>query len=171
MICRIKKNISPLCYLPSGDLVCYQYGKLIILHEGENIAAYPLFCSKKETLAGRLNPVFRLLRLGVRAAEHIDGDRILLSIGNHLYEYDFTTQKLSDGYYVGVGIRPLIFTAVKNIAGFEDCICFGGYRGNKDKEPVHIYKRTETDKWEVVYTFEKSSINHVNKIVADPYSN
>ena len=149
----------------------FQYGKLIILRDGEHIAAYPLFCSKKETLAGRFNPVFRLLRLGVRAAEPIDGDRILLSIGNHLYEYDFTTQKLSDGYYVGVGIRPLIFTAVKNIAGFEDCICFGGYRSNKDKEPVHIYKRTETDKWEVVYTFEKGAINHVHNIVADPYRN
>ncbi len=171
MIHKIKKNISPLCFLPSGDLVCYQYGKLFILRDGKLVARYPLFNSKKETLVGRFNPLFRLLRLGVRAAEPIDGNRILLSIGNHLYEYDFSTKKLSDGYYIGDGIRPLIFTSVKNIAGFEDCICFGGYRSNRDKDPVHIYKRTETDKWEVVYTFEKGAINHVHNIAADPYRN
>ena len=167
---RIAKNISPLCFLPSGNLVCYQYGKLIICRNGENIAAYPLFKSKKETLVGRLNLLFRLLRLGVRAAEPIDENRILLSVGNNLYEYDFCAQQLSDGYYIGKGIRPLIFTTVKSITGFEDCICFGGYRGNIAKEHVHIYKRTETDKWEVAYTFEKGAINHVHNIVADPYS-
>ena len=171
MINRIKKNLSPLCFLPSGDLVCYQYGKLIILRNEEKVTEYPLFCNNKETLLGRINPLFRLLRLGVRAAEPIDESRIVLSVGNHLYEYDFASETLSTGYFVGVGIRPLIFTTVKGIAGFEDCICFGGYRGNKDKEPVHIYKRIATDKWEVVYTFQQGAINHVHNIVADPYRN
>ena len=171
MIKQIVKKLSPLCFLPSGDLVCYQYGKLLILRDDENVEEYPLFCNKKETLLGRINPLFRLLRLGVRAAEPIDDNRILLSVGNHIYEYDFTSRTLSSGYFVGEGIRPLIFTTVKSIGGFEDCICFGGYRGNKDKEPVDIYKRIATDKWEVVYTFEQGAINHVHNIVADPYQN
>lgn len=167
----IKKKLSPLCFLSSGDLVCYQYGKLVILRNVKRIAEYSLFRSKKETLIGRFNPLFRLLRLGVRAAERIDENRIVLSIGNHMYEYDFATQTLSDGYFVGKGIRPLIFTTVKDIAGFDDCVCFGGYCCNKDKEPVHIYKRIATDKWEVVYTFEHGAINHVHNIVADSYRN
>lgn len=171
MIKRITKNLSPLCFLPSGDLVCYQYGKLIILRNEKRVAEYSLFRSKKEALLGRINPLFRLLRLGIRAAEAIDDSRIVLSVGNHLYEYDFASQSLSAGYFVGEGIRPLIFTTVKGIAGFEDGICFGGYRGNKDKEPVHIYKRMATDKWEVVYTFRQGAINHVHNIVADPYRN
>lgn len=169
MIRRLHKNISPLCFLPSGDLVCYQYGKFIIIRDEKRVAEYPLFSDKKETLIGQSNPLFRLLRLGVRAAEYIDEDRIVLSVRNHLYEYDFSEKKLSDGYFVGEGVRPLIFTIVKGIDGFENCICFGGYRANKDKEPIHIYKRITTDKWEVVYTFEQGTINHVHNIVADPY--
>ena len=171
MIRRIKKNISPLCFLPSGDLVCYQYGMLFIYRDGRQVAKYPLFFSKEETLIGRFNPLFRLLRLGVRAAEPINEHLIVLSVGNNLYEYDFYTHKLSDGCYIGKGIRPLIFTTVKSIIGFEDCICFGGYRGNQDKDLVHIYKRTRTDNWEIVYTFEKGAINHVHNIIADPYRN
>lgn len=171
MIKRIKKNISPLCFLPSGDLVCYQYGKLIILRDEQLIVTYPLFNTKKERWIGRINPLFRLLRFGVRAAEAIDENRILLSIGNFIYEYDFSTQTLSEGYDIGTGIRPLIFTTVKGIDGFDDCVCFGGYRANRDKEPVHIYRRTATDKWEIVYTFAKGAINHVHNIVADPYRN
>lgn len=171
MIRRIKRNISPLCFLPSGNLVCYQYGKLIVLREGKRIAGYPLFCNKKETFVGRLNPLFRLLRLGVRTAEPIDENQIILSVGNYLYEYDFSARRLSSGYHIGTGIRPLIFTSIKGIDGFDDCICFGGYRSNRDKEPVHIYRRSNVDKWEIVYTFEKGAINHVHNIVADPYRN
>lgn len=63
----------------------------------------------------------------------------------------------------------MIFTNVKSIKGFDDCICFGGYRDNIDKEPVHIYKRTEIDKWDIVHTFKSGEINHVHNIVADPY--
>ena len=176
-MCRIRSaeilhfTGTPLCFLPSGALVCYQYGKLIILKNKEMRAEYPLLSNKKETFLGRIKPLFRLLRLGVRAAEPIDENRIVLSIGNHLYEYDFASQTLSACYFVGEGIRPLIFTTIKGITGFEDCICFGGYRGNKDKEPVHIYKRIAIDNWEVVYTFEQGAINHVHNIVADLYRN
>ena len=169
MIKHIAKKISPLCFLSSGDLVCYQYGKLIILRDEERVAEFPLFSNKKEALIGRYNPLFRLLRLGVRAAEPIGDNRIVMSVGNHIYEYDFDSQTLSEGYFVGEGIRPLIFTIVKGIVGFEDCICFGGYRRNKDKDPIHIYKRVASDKWEVVYTFAQGTINHVHNIVADPY--
>lgn len=165
------QKLSPLCFLPCGDLVCYQYGKLIILRNEVKVAEYPLFSNKKETLIGRFNPLFRLLRLGVRTAESIDANCIILSVGNYLHEYNFSSHQLSEGYYIGEGIRPLIFTTVKGIDGFDDCICFGGYRGNKDKEPVHIYKRIDTDKWETVYTFKQGTINHVHNIVPDPYRN
>lgn len=168
---KIAQKLSPLCFLPSGDLVCYQYGKLMILRCEEKVAEYPLFSNMKEILVGRFNPLFRLLRLGIRAAVPLDDNRIVLSVGNHLYEYDFASQTLSAGYFMGEGIRPLIFTTVKVITGFEDCICFGGYRGNKDKEPVHIYKRIDIDKWETVYTFKQGAINHVHNIIADPYRN
>lgn len=168
---KIDNNISPLCFLPSGRLVCYKYGKLIVLNNEMKIIEYPLFNSRKERFAGRIKPLFRLFRLGVRAAEAIDENRILLSVGNHIIEFDFITKGIVNRYFIGTGIRPLIFTTVKNIKGFDDCICFGGYRGNRDKEPVHIYKRSPSCDWEIVYTFAEGTINHVHNIVADPYRN
>ncbi|WP_138350700.1 hypothetical protein [Bacteroides eggerthii] len=165
----VKNNITPLCFLPSGDLICYQYGKLIIIRDEKIITKYEIIRSKKERYIGRINLFFRLFRLGVRVAETIDDKRVLLNVGNHIYEYDFLTKKLSEGYYIGKGIRPLILTNVKNIKGFDDCICFGGYRDNMDKEPVHIYKRAGIDKWDIVHTFKSGEINHVHNIVADSY--
>lgn len=31
----IDKSLSPLCYLPSGRLVCYRYGHVLIIEDGK----------------------------------------------------------------------------------------------------------------------------------------
>ena len=157
--------------MPDSTLVCYQFGEIILLKEGEEIKRFDLFKSKREQRLGRSKIANRFLRLGIRAAETIDEKRIVLSIGNMLYELDVNTRDLSKGYFCGEGIRPLIFTTVKGVDGFEDGIYFGGYLGNMDKNPVNVYHRVGEDKWEVVYTFPKGAINHVHAIVNDPYRN
>lgn len=169
MIKRIKNNITPLCFLPSGNLVCYQYGRIIILHNDKCIAEYRLFFSKKETLLGRINPLFRLLRLGVRASFALDENNILLSISNKIYELNIEKNKLSEGYFCGEGIRPLSFAKIKGISSVDDGIYFGGYLGNRTMKPVNIYKRIDEDKWKIVYTFPKGTINHIHTIVPDVY--
>lgn len=116
-------------------------------------------------------PLYRLLRLGIRAAEAIDDDNIVISIGNNLFEYNLKSRILSKGYFIGDGIRPLAFTSIKGITGFEDCIVFGGYRNNQGKDPIHIYRRVETDIWEIVFTFSHGAINHVHNIIPDTFRN
>ena len=44
----VKNNITPLCFLTSGDLICYQYGKLIVIRDGEIVTRYEIIRSKKE---------------------------------------------------------------------------------------------------------------------------
>lgn len=171
MIKRSSNCISPLCYLPSGKLVCYRWGKLIILEKGRIINTYSLFSNIIECWLGRINPFYRFLRLGIRAAIALDNDHILLSIGNMLYEYCFSEKKLSDGYSLVERIRPLIFTEIKNIKGFRDGIVFGGYLSNEEKKAVHIYRRTGIDQWEIVNDFPAGSITHVHNLVPDPYRN
>lgn len=102
-------------------------------------------------------------------AEPIDEGRAVLCRGNHLYELDVNTGMLSKGWHCGTGIRPLMMTTVKNIDGFNDGIYFGGYLGNREKKPVHIYHRVGVDQWEIVYSFPQGAINHVHCIVADSY--
>lgn len=163
----ISDNCTPLCFLPSGRLVCYKRGELLIFDNNELVYSNRLFSNFKERFLARIKPLSRLLRLGIRAAIAIDEDIVLLSIGNIIYEFCISERKLSKGFFVGAGIRPLSFTEIKCVEGFEDCIVFGGYLGNFEKNPVHIYKRYGEDDWRIVYTFEKGAINHVHNIVSD----
>lgn len=169
MISKLSSHLSALCYMPDSTLVCYQYGDIVLIKGDTVIKRFPLFYNRKERLLGRCKLIYRLLRLGVRAAEVIDNEHIVLSVGNVLYEMNINTGEFSDGYYCGKGIRPLIFTTVMDVESFQDGLYFGGYLGNMDKKPVNVYHRIGEDKWDVVYTFPQGAINHVHAIVSDPY--
>ena len=171
MIKQISKQTTPLCFLPSGKLVCYKHGHILLLREGKHEKTYCVFNSIKERLLSRFNFLYRFLRMGIRTAEVIDNENIVVSIGNMLYEFNLSIGKLSNGYFCGVGIRPLIFSTVNNIETFDNGIYFGGYLDNMDKDPVNIYRRNGVDQWDVVYTFPKGAINHVHNIIPDPYRN
>lgn len=165
----LRNNTVPLCFLPSGKLVCYRYGKLLIMQEGEIIRSYQIFSSAKEALLGRSKLATRLLRLGIRAAIALDEENILLSVGNMIHEFDLTSGKLSKGYFCGEGVRPLVFSDVKGIDGIDDGIYFGTYQSVSSKNPVHIFKRTGVDQWETVHTFELGSVEHIHNVIPDPY--
>ncbi len=166
---HIAGQTTPLCFLPDGKLICYQYGDIVVFDKKTEVKRMPIFKTFNEKVLSYSNLLSRFLRLGVRSSMAIDTCTILLSMGNKLYELDLMSGVLSKGYYCGEGIRPLIFTSVSNIHGVMDGIYFGGYLGNEEKKPVNIYKRIMTDRWEVVYTFADGEINHVHNIVPDPY--
>lgn len=168
---KIAKHLSPLCYLPNGTLVCYKDGKLVLLKEDIIERMYSIFTNKIERHLSLNKLLFRLLRLGVRTAIAINDNNIVLSKNNILYEFDLIKGNLSNGFFLGKGIRPLIFTSVKNLLGFDDTILFGGYLSNNKKKPVNIYARVGVDNWKIVYTFPQGVINHVHNIIPDPYRN
>lgn len=168
-VSKIASLTSPLCYLPNGKLVCYHRGIISILSDGKEEKRFSIPITIKERLLGWSRYATRLLRFGIRAAIAIDNDHIVISIGNMLHELDLTKETISKGWFCGEGIRPLIFTDVKGIKGFDEGVYFGGYLSNTDKNPVNIYRRNAIDDWQVVYTFPQGVINHVHNIVADPY--
>jgi len=168
---HVAKRLTTLCYLPNGKLVCYKRGNLLVLNEDSTEFTYPIFRNIKEKLLGRSTLLSRLFRLGIRTAVALNDNIIILSYGNILYEYNLNLKTLSQGYVLAKGIRPLIFSIIKGIEGFEDAIVFGGYLINSRKNPVNIYKRIGKDKWEVLYTFQQGVINHVHNIIPDPYRN
>lgn len=162
-------HMAPLCFLPDDHLLCYQNGRVLMLKDGiiERSIVIPI-CGKERWL-GRSRYLSRLFRFGIRAAIALDKEHVLLSRGNVIQELNLATGELSQGWNCGEGIRPLIFTEVKNIEGFDDGIYFGGYLGNMGKKPVNIYHRIGVDQWEMAYTFPQGTINHVHNVVADPY--
>jgi len=161
--------MSPLCFLPNGKLLCYKDGALFELKDGVVKKKLPVFSDKKEKILAKIHLIFRGLRLGIRASIALSNDRIVFSFGNMLYEYNLKEEKLSDGFCLNERIRPLIFTKVEGIEGFDDMLLFGGYLGNPDKKPVQVYKREKEDQWGIIYTFPQGTINHVHNIIADPY--
>jgi len=170
-ITKLSKRTIPLCLLPSGKLVCYKDGNILLLVNDKTELSIPIHISKKEHILGKCTFLFRLFRMGVRAAEALDEDHVLLSIGNMVYEMDLRTGAISNGFHCGAGIRPLAFTKVEGINGIEDGIYFGGYLSNCLKKPVSIYKRNAVDQWDVIYTFAAGEINHVHLIVQDSFRN
>lgn len=168
-VSKVYNLTTPLCFLSDGRLLSYHQGKVVLMRDGRPVKSFPVPVSRKEFLLGWSRTATRLFRFGVRAAEALVDGWIVLSLGNNIYELNVETGELSKGWSCGEGIRPLIFTTVKGIDGFDEGIYFGGYRGNNYKEPVHIYHRSDVDKWEVVYTFPQGAINHVHNVVADPY--
>lgn len=165
------RKTIPLCFLPDGRLVCYRKGSVLLYQNGKEERSYTFPMSQKERLLGWSRYATRLMRFGIRAAFALDNEHVLLSQGNSIFELDLTSGNLSNGWFCGEGIRPLMFTEVKGIEGITDGIYFGGYLGNPDKTPVNVYHRSGIDKWDVVYTFPQGAINHIHNIVADPYRN
>lgn len=167
----IRRNTTPLCFMPDGRLVCYHRGRLLFFRESVKENDFVIPISGKERYLGWNKLASRLLRFGIRSAIALDNEHVLLSIGNVIYEFDIHDAKLSKGWNCGAGIRPLVFTEVKNIDGIDNGIYFGGYLGNMSKRPVNVYKRKDVDRWEMVYTFPQGAINHIHNIVSDPYRN
>lgn len=168
---KVHWSLSPLCYLPDGRLVCYRTGHIVLFHKEIKVKSLPVFNEKKETLFGRLKLLNRLFRLGVRTAVAVDNERVLLSIGNCIKEVNLNDSSVTKGYDFETGIRPLVFSVINKIEGFEDGVYFGAYIGRLEKKPVNIYKRTGIDTWEIVYTFPEGQINHIHNIIPDPYRN
>lgn len=165
----LRKKTTPLCLMPNGQLLCYHYGRLIVIHKDKENKSISVPISILERLMGWNRYLFRLLRFGVRTAEVLDENHAIISIRNYLYEVDINTSKISKGWFCGAGVRPLIMTSVKDIKGFTDGVYFGGYLRNKEKNPVHIYRRLGVDQWEIAYTFPLGTINHVHNVVVDKY--
>lgn len=160
---------SPLCYMRDGRLLCYSLGQIIVINKGSVEKRFPISISSKEKMLGWSRLASRLLRFGVRAAVAIDDKHVVISIGNRLHELNIETGQMTEGWYCGKGVRPLVMNNVQGIEGFADGVYFGGYVHNHEMNPVHIYHRKGVDDWEVVYTFTQGTINHVHNVLADPY--
>lgn len=165
----IDRQLAPLCFMPDGSLVCYQYGDILLFRDGTLQKRLSLFSGLKERLLGRSRLLYRLLRLGVRAALAIDEQHVLISVGHRLFELNTETGDLSEGCSCDENVRPLLFTGVQGITSFDDAILYGGYFLNREMCPMHIYQRLGVDQWERVYTFPQGTINHIHQIVPDPY--
>ncbi len=169
MVKRVSKKMSPLYIMSDSRLLCYKNGSLFILVNGEVIRKIPIFGNIKERILSKVGLAYRFLRLGIRAVAAIDANHIVISKGNLLYEVDLESGEMSPGFFCGKGRRPLIFTSIRNINGFENGIYYGDYLGVFDKSTINIKQRVGIDRWNIVYSFPPGTIDHIHNIVPDPF--
>lgn len=168
-VVRKQRNTAPLCFMPDDRLVCYHRGRIFFLRDGvmEKSSVIPISGVERCFGWGRL--ISRLMRFGIRSAIALDNEHILLSIGNSIFELDFSKLGISKGWHCGNGIRPLFFSEVRGISGFNDGVYFGQYRKNDQLNPVSIFYRDGVDDWKEVYTFPQGTIKHIHNIIPDSY--
>lgn len=162
-------KLTPLLYLWNGDVLSYKHGSVFILDK--NACAVKsrkdLNLGWKEKYLSRINLLHRLLRLGIRNAHQVDDKTVILFVNKRFYEYNLEKDYMTAGFIPPAGIRALNITSIKNIAGFDDMLVFGGYLSNINKEEVSIYKRINCNHWKPVYTFKKGAINHIHNLIPD----
>lgn len=160
---------SPVCFMGDNKVVLYNQGILYVY----NAVTFSLLSKKKiihtfkECVLSRFKILNRLLRCGVRVSLPISDTKLIFFVNKKILEYDIESQELSEGYNPERGVRPLYFTEIKDVEGFDNMIVWGGYLSNPTKREVSIYKRCDVDSWEVIYTFENGSINHIHNLIPD----
>lgn len=170
---NVYKNSFPICFLSKSSILIFNKGflKILDLSNGEVSKLIKFQAFFKEGVLTRISFLARMLRKGVRCGIKISEKTALFVIGKRIYELDMVNRIISDGFITKDKSRPLTFSKIEGINGFKDGICFGGYRGNPDKNPISIYRRIETDQWEEVFQFPSNAIEHIHNIVPDPYKN
>jgi hypothetical protein len=109
----------------------------------------------------------RMLRVGPRAAAKLGESRYLLATGRQIVELDTENGRVAVSHVLPPGKRPLAFSSLRNVPGFDDGVCFGDYGSNPDKGPMSVWTSTTLGSWRESYRFAAGEIDHVHAVVPD----
>lgn len=160
-------NKKLLCYSESYCL----YSKNGCFHiirkaDGHQIKVKIPYLNKKHALLSKSKLFNRALRLDPKASLMISNDKAIVSVDGSLLFIDLNNGNFCREHFFRSGMKnTLNLVAVHGIFGFDDCVLYGEYFGNKSKESVSIFKRNEKSCWEVAYSFEPGEILHIHNIV------
>jgi hypothetical protein len=166
------KRLVPICFIDKESLLCYRFGGIFKL-DFNDLKLYPLLkypFSWKYNVISRIRLLARLFRFDVRYGIQIAPHQFIIVRNCILYEIDILQKRISNGYKLLQGSRPLNIIRIK-VSGFDDAYYFGEYSGNLNKGPVAILKRIEEDKWEQVYEFQPGLIHHIHNLIPDKFHN
>ena len=150
-------------------LSIYSKGVNLFVEEADNTfkLGLPSTFLKRVLCHNRL--MVRLFRFEPRTVIKLADKSFLLSFLGSVYLL-YKTDKFwkitrEHSYRDGMN-NPLSLISISDIPGFSDCIVYGEYWGNPDKEEVNIYRRLN-GKWSIAFTFGKGVITHIHGIIPD----
>ena len=154
-------------YLDDYSMLSYKCGTLIYsLGNVEKFrVSLPLSTWKK--FCSHIRLAERFLRLTPKCVEKIDDKHFLVSYSGHVYCLDIEKQELREEHrYCPMMNNPLYFTKIDGVKGFTDGFVYGEYPININRNPISIFRRDVSGKWEKVYTFN-GNILHVHNLIPD----
>jgi len=167
---KVFKRCKPL-FFDDGMLIVAKGNQVYSLAADDQIKR--IFSFKENFLKKAINKIplfFRMLRAGVSSAI-CHKCNYYFSYGKKLFRYSLRDNLLVVEMVFTKGHGPLQFCSIEGISEFQDGVYFGEYFGNHEKKQVSIYKRAESGKWNIVYTFGVGKINHIHALVPDEFRN
>lgn len=167
----ISKRLKPLCFSDSFSYF-YKKGKIFTLNNENKLQLLikiPLSFKNKVFCKFRITE--RFFRLEPQSAL-IAFDCLFVALHDGILCYnqkDKTTKiyKFRKNY-----IHTSELTLVENIKGFDNCVVFGEYFYNENRESVRIYALKNLEKgFESVYEFPKGAIRHIHCIKVNTANN
>lgn len=121
-----------------------------------------------DSMLSRVDPISRLLRLGVRERLQIDPESFLAFVSGRIFWWRKGMDKPTLVARVRHGRGPLQQGCCQDATG--TCY-YGEYWGNKAREEVHIYCwQSDWDQWRLFYRFPPNCIRHIHAVQFDPFS-
>lgn len=166
-------NYISICFYDDSNLILSKRNKIFIynIKTRKKTLLYVIPCSLIYKIILFFRLTNRLFRAGVRIGIMADREKLIFVFKKTIYELDIPQKKLTSSFILPRGSRPLNFLNIQNLQGFESGIYFGEYFQNFEKKEVHIYKRTSSQHWEIVYSFKKNTIEHIHNLIQDNHNN
>ncbi len=125
--------------------------------------------SFKDWLIAQSRLLRRVFRFGIQCSIPLTATVFLISYKNTLYSVDIASSAIDIDKQNRPGFRPLAFSRIAGVPGFDKLICYGEYVSNRQKQPIHIFGRSEEGDWKSLFTFPIGEIEHIHSLVPDPY--
>jgi len=165
------KIISNLQIHHADDNICIGASTENILQSTDNGKTWELLGRIRTNLRNlvclRFSLYSRLTRSGIYNILPLSKERLLV-VGNHqIYCLDRKNQTVCSVHGFRRGKR-LLCNSVCIVP--DDGVYYGEYWSNTERDPVHIYRSDNGNKWEIFYTFPKNQVRHVHALEFDPFT-
>ncbi len=167
----ISKRLKPLCFNKSFSYF-YKKGKIFTFDKDNKfqfLTKIPL--TLKERVFSKFRITERFFRLEPQSAV-VAFDCLFIALHKGIFCYDKKTSTTKLFKFRKKYIHTSELTVIKNIKGFDDCVVFGEYYYNENRENVCIFALKDMEKgFEKVYEFPAGTIRHIHCVKANKENN
>lgn len=166
--------VSKLRMICTNNLfsIYFAHGKLLVTDKkkGESYSLGTLPGIGIDKYLSYVRILVRILRLEPRCAMWIDEYKFILSYHGKVYLVNLKLKTIVVEHKFRRGMNnPLTFCKVSGLSKFPDCILYGEYWGNPNREETCVYARINKQ-WRKIAVFEAEQIKHIHGIVVDTYN-